>query len=154
MSFAQPAKENTLMLKLVEELKERLPAYNYTQSFDANGYPTLLMSQSLPAVSQQNNAFIVFLPVPTPFVDSINTPQGVWTPLICNVVEEALTGSPTISCVAQSISAQINQCVINQGCINNWYLSAAGTLPSEAAILPANLQTSSVVDAYLPLSGQ
>lgn len=154
MSFAQPAKENTLMLKLVEELKERLPQYNYAQSLDTNGYPTLLMSQSNPAVSQQNNAFIMFQPVPSPFVDSINTPQGVWTPLIAMVVQEALTGSPGISCVSQAIAAQIAQCVINQGCINQWYLSAAGTLPSEAGIIPANLQASSVVDAYLPLSGQ
>ena len=152
MGGPQTAKPNTLMLKLVEELKLRLPAYFYSQGVDSNGFPTLLISQSSTAVAGQNNAFIKIINAATPFVDSINSPQSVFSPNICQIVKEnAASGNGTV--LSTAFDAQLDWVLIRQGTIDQWYTRANGTVPSNSDISASNLQAQTA-DAYFPLSMQ
>jgi hypothetical protein len=152
MGGPQTAKPNTLMLKLVEELKLRLPTYTYTQSMDANGFPTLLLSQSSTPTAGQNNAYIKIINASTAFVDSINSPQSVFSPDITQIVlESAASGNGTVDSTA--FMSQLSECIVRQGTIDQWYTRTNGTVPSATDITTANLQ-STTADAYFPLSMQ
>lgn len=152
MGSPQTAKPNTLMLKLVEELKLRLPSYTYAQGVDSNGFPTLLISQSSTATAGQNNAYLKIVNAPTPFVDSINSPQSVFSPDITQIVlENAASGNGTV--VSTAFQAQLSECIVRQGTIDQWYTRANGTVPSSADIIASNLQAQAA-DAYFPLSMQ
>ena len=152
MGAPQIAKPQTLMLKLVEELKMRLPQYFYAQGSDSNGFPTLLISQSSTPAAGENNAFIKIVNAPTAFVDSINSPQSTFSPNICQIVEEkAASGNGTV--LSSSFAAQLDWCLIRQGTIDQWYTRANGTVPGNSDVTAGNLQAQTA-DAYFPLSMQ
>lgn len=149
---AQIAKANTLMLKLKEMLKLKLPSFVQTDSVDTNGYPTLLLSaDSTPAAGEQN-IFIRIITDSTAFVDSIGNSQSVYSPHVIQSVEEASTVA-NVSLLTLANRAQIDWSISRLGCKEEKYLRANGTAPGLSDISSANLKAK-VADDYFPLSSQ
>lgn len=148
----QIAKANALMLKLKEEIKQKLPSFVQTDSVDSNGNPTLLVSaDSTPAAGEQN-MFIRIQSVSTPFVDSIGQAQSVYTPSVIQSVEEASTIA-NVSLLTIDVKSKLDWCISRAGCQEEKYLRANGGAPVLGDITSANLKAK-LADAYYALSGQ
>jgi len=149
---AQIAKANTLMLKLKESLKMKLPASFQTDGRDADGNPTLMLSQSSSAVAGQQNILIRIKADSTAFVDSIGQAQSVFSPHIIQSAEEesTITG---VSLLTLAVRSKIDFCINRLGCKEEKYLSANTSVPALTDMVPANLQAK-VADDYFPLSAQ
>jgi hypothetical protein len=149
---AQIAKSSTLMLKLKEELRQKLPSFVQTDNVDSNGYPTLLLSaDSTPAAGEQN-MFIRITTMSSPFVDSIGQSQSVYGPHVIQSVEEASTISG-VSLLTLANRSKIDWCITRAGCQEEKYLRANGAAPGLSDITSGNL-VSKVADAYFALSHQ
>jgi hypothetical protein len=151
MSLLQIAKQQALARDLQERLSLRLPSYTFSQSTDASG-AILSVSQSATPTAGQNNMLIRIVPFDTPFLDSIGSPQQVYSPSKLQIVEESDTDSGH-SIVASSVKSLIDWDLAQLGVYQERYLGANGSVPSTAEILPANL-VAKVGDYKWPGSGQ
>lgn len=149
---AQIEKANKLMLKLKEEIKQKLPSFVQTDGVDSSGYPTLLVSaDSTPAAGEQN-MFIRIKTIDTPFVDSIGQAQSVFGPHVIQSVEEAssIANVSLLTCANKSV---LDWCISRLGCQEEKYLRANGGAPVLGDISSSNLKQK-LADSYFPLSAQ
>lgn len=160
MSVSNYWKSQSLIRNLIDQLGKRLPGYTLTENLTQYG-DQLLVSQSSPAVAGENNAAIMMGFQDTEFTDVIGLPQAVYTPMEAQIVEEAASGSSTVSLVTLAFQLAINIELTKQGVKQAWYLNPNGTVPalSQFTSVPTAPSGSTLVeviapDQYWPLSGQ
>lgn len=128
---------STKALAMVRTLKEaigrRLPTYVLTQSVDANGNPTLLVSaDSAPAAGEQV-ALLRVRPVDLIFTNSVGQTQENFAP---HFVEMCLETSSvaSVALLTEANQAAIKGEVLKQSGIFIAYLLTNGTVPALASV--------------------
>lgn len=148
----QIAKANTLMLKLKEEIRQKLPSFVQTDNVDSNGYPTLLVSADATPAAGEQNMFIRIKTISSPAVDSIGQAQSVYGPHVVQSVEESSTIA-NVSLLTIDVKAKLDWCISRLGCQEEKYLSDNTDVPALAEITSDNLKAT-ITDAYFALSHQ
>lgn len=153
------AKSQSLMRALKDNLQKRLPStYVFSDSLDSQGARLLISADSTPAAGEQVIA-IRIKGQDTQFNNVIQQAQTVYTPMICQVIEEASTIAG-VSLITLANRAQID-CEINRLSVKQErYLNANGTVPAvsqfaaDGSVTGSTLAASVSPDLYWPLSGQ
>lgn len=155
-------KAQAVMRDLTARLQLKLPTLIFTSSVDALG-ARLQISQSATPTTEQQNFAIRIAADTTAFTDVLGNPQTVFVPLKAQVIEEALTGNPTISCVSLINRLAVDLELARMGVKQERWLNAAGTPATVAqftvtagspTVTGSALIASIPFDMYWPLSGQ
>lgn len=147
------AKSQSLMMKLKSQLEKRLSSYTFLEQMDASGNPVLRVSaDATPAAGEQ--VFCVRIKMQdTQFDNSIGLDQRVYTPCVCQIIQE--TGILTLA----------NQVVLDNevsrmGVTQERYRNTAGTVPAltqfaaDGSVTGSNFEIRISSDLKWPLSGQ
>lgn len=164
------AKSQSLIRALQDQLGKRLgsPAYAtpYTlvESLINSAGDTLMVSQSATPTAGQNNAAIRMGFQDTQFSDVIGNPQNVYTPMKCDIIQEATVTPATAtsaSLCSMAFQLAVSVEICKMGVKQRWYLNPLGTVPAVSEFNADGTVSATAVkqielspDAYWPLSGQ
>jgi hypothetical protein len=152
--MANSYKAVAIAADLADRLKERglVPALALVQGFDTDKNPYLKLGAG---ANGGRNAIIKVKAVDWPeALDVLGLAQSVFTPHVIQLVSEANYAGATdnvVDTLTASDLLKLMAVAMGPGCIVEWYQSAAGTAPTLAAILPANLKETVHPDARYPL---
>lgn len=153
------AKSQSLMRALKDNLQKRLPStYVFSESLDSQGARLLISADATPAAGEQVVA-IRIKSQDTQFNNVIQQAQQVYTPMICQVIEEA-SATAGVSLITLANRSQIDLEINRMGVKQERYLNANGTVPAmsqyaaDGSVTGSTLAASVSPDLYWPLSGQ
>lgn len=139
MAYTSPKKAQDLALFLYSKLQSLLAPLASSQSVAADGNPLLSFG---PGTAGGANVIIKVLPQPWPTAtDIVGNAANVYSPTEIQIVTEA---NPASGAGADDLTPQqvlyILGAIMQPGTRVEWYQSAAGTAPTAAAIIAANLK--------------
>jgi len=143
-------KSEVLMRSLKEKLQLRLPAYLFTDSYDASGNPCLKVAVDATWTTADQWANIRILPKASLGVNSIGQAQEGFSPHVCQIMTEK-SAAAAISFLSMVNSAIIYTEAKSLGTILEFYMTATTVEPTIAAIAAGTLQLT-LDDLFNPLT--
>ena len=132
--MAATFKSIAMMRSVLEGIRRRLPTYVYTQSFDSNGNPLLLVSADATPATTEQVAMIRISPVTNVFLNSVGGTQEGFCPHLVELCLEATAASASVSLLTDVNKTAIWGELLKQAGIFTLYLTAAGTVPALASV--------------------
>lgn len=150
--MSEIAKQQSLIMELKSRLQKRLPSWTFTESMDDSGMRLLASADATPAAGEQVLA-IKFKMESTQFENSIGVAQKVFSPSVCQIIQEA------------GILSLVNQLIIDlevsrMGVTQERFQNTAASVPAVSQFQDDGSVTGSTLiarianDLYWPLSGQ
>jgi hypothetical protein len=152
------AKSQSLIRALKDQLSKRLPAYTIIEVLGSAGDQLLISQHATPVAGEQNIA-IRIKGQDTQFTDVIGLAQSVYTPMVCQVIEEGSTIAH-VSVLQMAVRAALEAELGKLGVKQERWLNANTVVPAlsqfaaDGSVSTSTLEASIAPDIYWPLSGQ
>lgn len=147
--MASTEKARQMSDRLFDEMKLRCAPLAVVQSTGTAGDPVISVG---PGTALGANAIVRVVPEPAPLAkDVLGLASNVYTPHRIQIVTEADFAGTTDNVVDPMTRQQLVNVVgpvINAGATVEWYESATGVAPTEAAIIAGNLKATFVQHAW------
>lgn len=124
--------------KVAEALSRRLPALLVNQDFAVGGIPTVTVSEHVPVVAGEQNAFVQVIELPGFGTQSTGMAAEPYSPHVIQVaVEESATAGETLLSLANLSVVLLS--TLAPGSRVELYMEANGTEPTASSIDPTKL---------------